>query len=127
MLISLSMVYDREMGSMRILMVSPLPRWFLLTRSCSPESSSLVLQAYAFLVIALLWDIVRRGTAISRVAGVVPGGLMMGALGLLLSSRSAAPRIRQRDEFRHFSDVLCLSALYPLWRVKEEASGLLCL
>jgi ABC-2 type transport system permease protein len=31
MLSSLSMVYDREMGSMRILMVGPLPRWFLLT------------------------------------------------------------------------------------------------
>ena len=27
---SLSMVYDREMGSMRLLLVSPLPRWFLL-------------------------------------------------------------------------------------------------
>jgi hypothetical protein len=28
---SLSMVYDREMGSMKTLMISPLPRWFLLT------------------------------------------------------------------------------------------------
>ncbi len=27
---SLSMVYDREMGSMRTLLVSPLPRWYLL-------------------------------------------------------------------------------------------------
>src|SRR3712207_9347878 len=27
---SLSMVYDREMGSMKTLLVSPLPRWFLL-------------------------------------------------------------------------------------------------
>src|SRR5258708_14592788 len=27
---SLSMVYDRGMGSMKTLMVSPLPRWFLL-------------------------------------------------------------------------------------------------
>src|ERR687885_35752 len=27
---SLSMVYDREMGSMRTLLVSPWPRWFLL-------------------------------------------------------------------------------------------------
>ena len=27
---SLSMVYDREMGNMRILLVSPLPRWFIL-------------------------------------------------------------------------------------------------
>src|ERR1700710_3294410 len=28
---SLSMVYDREMGNMRMLLVSPAPRWFLLT------------------------------------------------------------------------------------------------
>ena len=28
---SLSLVYDREMGSMRLLLTSPLPRWWLLT------------------------------------------------------------------------------------------------
>ena len=28
---SLSMVYDREMGNMRMLLVSPLPRWYLLS------------------------------------------------------------------------------------------------
>ena len=28
---SLSMVYDREMGNMRTLLVSPMPRWFLLS------------------------------------------------------------------------------------------------
>src|SRR5213083_106530 len=28
---SLSMVYVREMGNMRMLLVSPFPRWFLLT------------------------------------------------------------------------------------------------
>ena len=27
---SLSMVYDREMGSMKTMLVSPIPRWFLL-------------------------------------------------------------------------------------------------
>jgi ABC-2 type transport system permease protein len=27
---SLAMVYDREMGSMRVLLVAPLPRWYLL-------------------------------------------------------------------------------------------------
>ena len=27
---SLSMVYDREMGSMRVLLTAPLPRWWLL-------------------------------------------------------------------------------------------------
>ena len=29
---SLSMVYDREVGAMRILLVSPFPRWFLAPR-----------------------------------------------------------------------------------------------
>ena len=27
---SLSMVYDREMGNMRTMLMSPLPRWFIL-------------------------------------------------------------------------------------------------
>ena len=31
---SLSMVYDREMGNMRTLLVSPFPRWFLLLLFC---------------------------------------------------------------------------------------------
>ena len=30
---SLSMVYDREMGNMRTLLVSPMPRWFLFRRN----------------------------------------------------------------------------------------------
>ena len=33
---SLSMVYDREMGNMRILLVSPLPRWFILVSKLFP-------------------------------------------------------------------------------------------
>ncbi len=37
---SLSMVYDRETGNMRTLLVSPFPRWFLLRRSFLPERSS---------------------------------------------------------------------------------------
>ena len=32
---SLSMVYDREMGSMRVLLTSPMPRWFLLLSKLS--------------------------------------------------------------------------------------------
>jgi len=32
---SLSMVYDREMGSMRVLLTSPLPRWYLLLCKCA--------------------------------------------------------------------------------------------
>ena len=47
---SLSMVYDREMGSMRMLLVSPLPRWFLLTAKLLAGVAVSILQVYAFLV-----------------------------------------------------------------------------
>jgi ABC-2 type transport system permease protein len=121
MLISLSMVYDREMGSMRILMVSPLPRWFLLTAKLLAGVVLSVLQAYAFLVIALLWDIVPPWYGyITVLPALVLAGLMMGALGLLLSSA-----IRQLENFASvmnfviFPMFFASSALYPLWRVKE--------
>ena len=121
MLISLSMVYDREMGSMRILMVSPLPRWFLLTAKLLAGCVLSVLQAYAFLVIALLWDIVPPWYGyITVLPALILAGLMMGALGLLLSSA-----IRQLENFASvmnfviFPMFFASSALYPLWRVKE--------
>ncbi len=37
---SLSMVYDREMGGMRTLLVSPFPRWFLLSSKLLAGRSS---------------------------------------------------------------------------------------
>ena len=123
MLISLSMVYDREMGSMRVLMVSPLPRWFLLTAKLLAGCVLSVLQAYAFLAIALIWDIVPPWYGyISVLPALVLSGLMMGALGLLLSSA-----IRQLENFASvmnfviFPMFFASSALYPLWHVKEAS------
>ena len=123
MLISLSMVYDREMGSMRILMVSPLPRWFLLTAKLLAGCVLSVLQAYAFLVIALIWDITPPWYGyITVLPALVLSGLMMGALGLLLSSA-----IRQLENFASvmnfviFPMFFASSALYPLWHVKEAS------
>ena len=54
---SLSMVYDREMGNMRMLLVSPFPRWFLLLANCWPAHRFRLLQVFAYLVIAWLWGI----------------------------------------------------------------------
>src|SRR5260370_35383998 len=54
---SLSMVYDREMGNMRTLLVSPLPRWYLLACKLLAGTAVSLLQVYAFLLIAGLWDI----------------------------------------------------------------------
>ncbi len=57
---SLSMVYDREMGSMRILLVSPLPRWYLLLCKLLAGTLVSILQVYAFLMIAWLFGIESR-------------------------------------------------------------------
>ena len=51
---SLSMVYDREMGSMRMLLTSPAPRWFLLTSKLIAGVAVSILQVYAYLAHRLL-------------------------------------------------------------------------
>jgi ABC-2 type transport system permease protein len=123
MLSSLSMVYDREMGSMRVLMVSPLPRWFLLAAKLFAGVIVSVLQAYAFLAIALLWEIEPPWYGyIAVLPALILAGLMLGALGLLLSSA-----IRQLENFASvmnfviFPMYFASSALYPLWHVKESS------
>jgi ABC-2 type transport system permease protein len=120
---SLSMVYDRETGAMRSLLVSPFPRWFLLGAKLVAAVMVAVLQVYAFLLIAWIWGI--RPPPVGFVAvlpALVLAGVMLGALGLLISSA-----IRQLENFAGvmnfviFPMFFASSALYPLWRMKESS------
>jgi ABC-2 type transport system permease protein len=54
---SLSMVYERETGAMRTLLVSPFPRSFLLLSKLLGGVSVALLQVYAFLLVAWFWEI----------------------------------------------------------------------
>src|SRR5215831_16119423 len=54
---SLSMVYDREMGSMRVLMTSPIPRWYLLVSKLLAGVMVSLLQVYVFLLIARAYGV----------------------------------------------------------------------
>ena len=86
---SLSMVYDREMGNMRTLLVSPLPRWYLLSSKLVAGMIVSLPQVYTFLAIAWFWEI--EAPAIGYIAvlpALVLSGLMLGALGMLMSSVS---------------------------------------
>jgi ABC-2 type transport system permease protein len=123
---SLSMVYDREMGNMRTLLVSPFPRWFLLTAKLLAGVAVSVLQVYVFLAIAWFFGV--RSPPLGYLAALpalVAAGLMLGALGMLLSSL-----IKQLENFAGvmnfviFPMFFASSALYPLWRM-AEASPLL--
>jgi ABC-2 type transport system permease protein len=116
------MVYDREMGSMRVLLTSPLPRWYLLTAKLLAGVVVSVLQVYAFLAIALLWEVEPPWWGyITVLPALLLSGMMLGALGLLLSST-----IRQLENFAGvmnfviFPMFFASSALYPLWRVQES-------
>ncbi len=123
---SLSMVYDREMGSMRTLLVSPLPRWYLLTCKLMAGVVVSLLQVYVFLLIAWYWEVQPPLHGyLAVIPALVLSGMMLGALGLLLSSV-----IKQLENFAGvmnfviFPMFFASSALYPLWRM-QEASPLL--
>ena len=128
---SLSMVYDREMGSMRMLLVSPLPRWFLLTAKLLAGTAVSTLQVYAFLAVAWVYGV--QAPPLGYVAvlpALVVSGLMLGALGMLLSSA-----IRQLENFAGvmnfviFPTFFLSTALYPLWKMQEagELLHMLCI
>ena len=124
---SLSMVYDREMGSMRMLLVSPAPRWFLLTSKLIAGVAVSILQVYAFLVVAYFWEIEPPSPwgYVTILPALVLSGLMLGALGMVLSSL-----VKQLENFAGvmnfviFPMFFASSALYPLWRVQEGSPWL---
>jgi len=120
---SLSMVYDREMGSMRLLMVSPFPRWYLLLCKLMAGAAVAILQVYLFLAIAWLWEVEPPLVGFALVLpALFLSSLMLGALGLFLSSV-----IRQLENFAGvmnfviFPMFFASSALYPLWRIRDSS------
>lgn len=120
---SLSLVYDREMGSMRLLLTSPLPRWWLLLCRLIGATVISVLQVYAFLLIAYLFgiDLPPLGY-VAVLPALIICGVMLGALGLALSSI-----IKQLENFAGVMNFVIFpmfflsSALYPLWKMAESS------
>lgn len=123
---SLSMVYDREMGSMRVLLMSPLPRPFLLVAKLLATSLVSLIQVYAFLGIAWLFDIRPPMLGLlSALPALLVAALLLSALGLLLSNG-----IRQLENFAGVMNFVIFpmfflsSALYPLWKMREASEWL---
>ncbi len=124
---SLAMVYDREMGLMRLLLTAPLPRrWILFAKLTATAVLSLA-QAAAFVLVA--WAL---GTTLPVIgpntpmvlAAAVSSALMLGALGLLLSVH-----IKQLENFAGtmnfviFPMYFMSTALYPLWKLEESGAA----
>ena len=120
---SLSLVYDREMGSMKLLLTSPLPRSWLLFCKLLGSTLISILQVYAFLAIAAAFDIrMPLWGYVTVLPALVVVGLMLGALGLVLSSF-----IKQLENFAGVMNFVIFpmfflsSALYPLWKMAESS------
>ncbi|MEP1612383.1 MAG: ABC transporter permease [Roseobacter sp.] len=120
---SLSLVYDREMGSMRLLLTSPFPRWWLLLCRLLGSTAISILQVYAFLAIALAFGIsIPPLGYIAVLPGLILGGLMLGTLGLVLSSFiSQLENFAGVMNFVIFPMFFLSSALYPLWKMAESS------
>ena len=123
---SLSMVYDREVGSMRVLLTSPFPRWSLLLAKLLASVMVSVAQVYVFLAIALWWGVEAPPSGyLLALPAFALSGLMFGAIGLFLSSL-----IRQLENFASvmnfviFPMFFASSGLYPLWRIRQASETL---
>jgi ABC-2 type transport system permease protein len=140
---SLAMVYDREMGMMRLLLTAPLPRWYLLLTKLLAGTLLSVIQAYAFLIIVVLFnvDVALDMPAwffgsVDTYAFTIPwlswllvlpalilSGMMLGALGLLLSvSVKQLENFAGTMNFVIFPMFFISPALYPLWKLQESGA-----
>jgi len=121
---SLSMVYDQEMGSMRVLLTAPLPRWYLLLCKLLAGVAVSLLQIASFLIMARLVGIDFPYThALIALPALILSGVMLGALGLLIASL-----VRQLENFAGVMNFVIFpmfflsTALYPIWKMQESSA-----
>lgn len=124
---SLAMVYDREMGLMRLLLTAPLPRAWLLFAKLVATALLSLLQVLAFVLVAAALGTVlpyeQPLALLHGLAATMAAALMLAALGLLLSVY-----VKQLENFAGtmnfviFPMYFLSTALYPLWKLEESGA-----
>jgi ABC-2 type transport system permease protein len=120
------MVYDQEMGSMRVLLTAPLPRWYLLFSKLIAGVMVSLLQIATFLVVARFAgiDFAYDGVLLALPVMILTG-ILLGSLGLLIASV-----IKQLENFAGVMNFVIFpmffmsSALYPIWKMRESSDWL---
>ena len=122
---SLAMVYDREMGVMRLLLTAPLPRAYLLACKLMGGAFLSVIQALAFMILVVVWQIgLSPWQVLASLPALIAGALMLSAFGLMLSVY-----IRQLENFAGtmnfviFPMFFLSSALYPIGRMRDAGAN----
>ncbi len=127
---SLSMVYDREMGVMRLLLTAPLPRWMLLCCKLIAGTALSVITCYVFLLVCAIpvaIEITFPPLAwLTVLPALIMSGLMLGALGLFLSVHiGQLENFASTMNFVIFPMFFFSTALYPLWKLQQSGSPVL--
>lgn len=120
---SLTMIFDREMGSMKILLTSYINRNYLLF--CKMFATAIVstLQALTFLLIAKIYgiDISYVGICLT-IPIIMISSIILNAFALFISSV-----VKQLENFATVMNFVIFpmfflsSALYPLWKIKDSS------
>ena len=120
---SLTMIFDREMGSMKILLTSYINRNYLLF--CKMFATAIVstLQAIAFLIIAALYGVdISYSAIVLTIPIIMVSSIILNAFALFISSV-----IKQLENFATVMNFVIFpmfflsSALYPLWKIKDSS------
>jgi len=121
---ALSLVYDREAGVMRVMLVTPLPRAWLLFAKILAAATLALGQAIAFLAVAALVGVhMPWATVWFAIPAALLAGLMLGAIGLVVTVYT-----RQIENFAGMMNFVIFpmfflsSALYPLWKLRESGA-----
>jgi ABC-2 type transport system permease protein len=121
---SLSMVFDREMGVMRLLLTAPLARGWLLAFKLLAGASLSVLQMAVFVLLAVATGVEVEPSGVpGLLLAMLATAVMLAALGLMLSVY-----VRQLENFAGtmnfviFPMFFISPALYPLWKLEESGA-----
>lgn len=121
---ALSLVHDREAGVMRVMLVTPLPRAWLLFAKILAAATLALGQAIAFLAAAAVVGVhMPWATVWLALPAALLAGLMLGAIGLVVTVYT-----RQIENFAGMMNFVIFpmfflsSALYPLWKLRESGA-----
>lgn len=121
MLVSLSVVYDKEFGIMRLLIISPLPHYWVVIAKTVSGMVVAVVQASGFAVLLALMGYIGSGVSLPLlILGLLATALACAGLGMLIAVWSSTlDNFAVVMNFVIFPVFFLSGALYPVQQLPE--------
>ena len=123
---SLSMVYEKESGVMRMILVSPLTHRSIVFAKMAAASCSAIIQATLLIVVLLALGYIDLSVDwLLVVVGMFVLAVTCSGIGMLVASFSKTlDNFAAIMNFVIFPMFFASSALYPLWKIEETSEWL---